>query len=126
VLDKLLNFPTLVSQSNKSEAEICAQIFSQKHESFPTLEQLMNGLRGHYDLVENWIRYSEDKRGSPSWYILKARKNYKVGFLGSDRSCNEGVYTDAYFACAVFIKLEMEERCRCHVQPSKVSKNNDL
>jgi hypothetical protein len=110
MLEDLLNFPTLVSQSDKSEVEICAQISSRKPGFFPTLEQLMHGLSRKHNLVDSWIRYSEDKRGSPSWYILKTGKKYKVGFLGSDRSCNEGVYNDAYFACAVFIKLEMEER----------------
>ena len=110
MLKDLLNFPRLVMQTNMSVNDVCTKLSLEYSKKFPPLQELMDALRSDEALIENWISYSEDKRGSPSWYFVKVGRKYKVGYLDSSRKCNEGIYDDPCFACAVFIKLEMESR----------------
>jgi|GEM_PF-4371167 len=110
MLKDLLYFPEKIEQTNMSINEICDIISDGYTKQFPKLEELIGGLRSNRKLIGLWMQFSENKRGSPSWYFLKAGEKYIVGYLDTDYQCNEGMFEDQYFACAVFIKLEMESR----------------
>lgn len=110
MLENLLNFPKLIWNTSEPESEIWGQISQDHNGQFPALEEIIAGLRNDPTSIERWIQYSQDKRVTPSWYILKIADKYKVGYLAQDQTCYEGLYDNAYFACALFIKLEMEAR----------------
>jgi len=112
MLEDLLNFPNYVLRSSSSVNEICREISKRHRGKFPSFIELVIGLRQKTDSVERWIEYSENKRGTPSWYLLRKEKKYSVGYLDTNGNLEEGVYDDPCFACALFIKLEMEERLK--------------
>jgi hypothetical protein len=74
-----------------------------------TQEQIENELESNPSFVDDWDRWSDDKRWSPAW-----------GFGGDDngrwfvRLCkNSGqgeaiVFTEQFSACALMVRLEME------------------
>ena len=71
---------------------------------------IREGLRAHPETVEEWMRFSQDKRTNAGWYFRPSRKGYEVGyfsrFQGDIKSTH---YSDRTQACAVFIKNEIEE-----------------
>ena len=112
MLDDVIDFPTTVLNGTSSINDICRQIFHSNSDRFPSVEELMTAIRKRPEIVENWIEYSENKRGSPSWFFAKGEENYLVGFLDSCGSCHESRFSDPVYACAVFIKLELENKIR--------------
>ena len=72
-------------------------------------------LRAHPELVDAWVGYSEDQRGTPAWYLLESgdaywhNEGWVVGFLPeSGTPCLEQKFTNGYEACAHFIKRYIE------------------
>jgi len=110
MLEDILNFPAAAATSGKSINEICTLLLIKYRRRFPSIDELTDGLSKDIGLIESWIKYSQDKRLTPSWYFIKAGEKYKIGYMNKDCSYNEGVYDDACFACATFIKLEIESR----------------
>lgn len=60
--------------------------------------------------IDQWLSWSEDKRGGSGWYFIKSGgQKYVIGFLNSDTIISEKVeYSDKNSACAAFIKREAE------------------
>ena len=62
----------------------------------------------HQDLIDVWVRNSEDTRGSPDWYLSKptgSEKQWIVGFFpdGPTRRFSQGAQ-----ACAFYVKRYLE------------------
>ena len=110
MLDKVLNFPRAVTQSNKSVNVICANLARDCSYQLPDIDELLEGLRNNGDLIESWVEYSNNKRSTPSWYFLKQGQKYKIGYISPTRTYDVGSYTEPSFACALFIKLELESQ----------------
>ena len=71
------------------------------------VELLADMFRGHPDWVNAWIQWSEDKRVSSGWYIVRCDSStFDVG-------CHPSVppvrYADKVEACAVFVRHELAE-----------------
>ena len=63
----------------------------------------------HPNCVNDWIRFSEDKRSSAGWYFQQNGIDYEVGFFSLNKN-NIGPtkYSNSIEACAAFIKREIE------------------
>jgi hypothetical protein len=71
---------------------------------------IREALRAHPDMVDEWIRFSEDKRTNAGWYFRPTDRGYQVGYFSRAQSCIKSTeYRDRTEACAVFIKNEIEE-----------------
>lgn len=110
MVDKILHFPRQVLMSNKSINAIVADLAENYPDGLPDIDALIVGLRLDEKLVDEWIAYSENKRSTPNWFFLKQGNTFKVGYLALDRVCNEGIFKDSCFACALFIMSEMGRR----------------
>ena len=64
-------------------------------------------LRLHPDLVDEWIQYSADQRGSPAWYLRPRDRGdaYEVGMPGRGPVYEFG---DRFSATAFFIKCGLD------------------
>jgi hypothetical protein len=63
-------------------------------------DSVISVLRANPHLVEDWLRWSEDQRCTPSYYFLEERGTYVVGLVpGKERT----VFSDRITACADFI-----------------------
>lgn len=62
----------------------------------------------HY--LDQWLVWSESKRGASGWYFIKSdNQKYVVGFLDPDKGATEKMeYSNRKGACAFFIKREIE------------------
>lgn len=71
---------------------------------------IIEGLTKHPKCINQWLRWSEDKRTSSGWYFQQNRNGkYIVGYYPTKEDFQLTEYTDIYEACAVFIKREIEE-----------------
>ena len=73
-------------------------------------DKICEALHTHPECVDDWLRYSEDKRSDAGWYFQRCDKGYRVGYFssrGNDIKSTE--YTDQVAACACFIKHEIED-----------------
>ena len=61
------------------------------------------------ELIGQWLQWSEDKRNFPTWYFTRGDDgNCLVGHLPEGKEFDEINTSDAFKACAAFIKLEAE------------------
>ena len=65
-------------------------------------------LRSRPELVEQWERYSEDKRTSAGWYL----QGRHVGYLGE--ASDVPPFESAAEACAAFILCELDDIVHHH------------
>jgi hypothetical protein len=75
-----------------------------------SLDQVVRCLDRHPDWVDAWIGWSEDLRGSPTWYIRadEADGGFEVGYLDRARLSNQQRFSDRTRACAAYILHEIE------------------
>jgi hypothetical protein len=72
-----------------------------------TDERIHACLADHPDWVDEWVRFSEDTRGSPAWYVEKARDGrWEVGFYDGGRQ-NVTLFDDRISACVEYILATM-------------------
>lgn len=72
------------------------------------LTEIETGIREHTELVDAWIGFSEDQRGTPAPYFSRdedGTDSFVVGRYESGR-VDETRYTDGAKACADFIYRE--------------------
>lgn len=62
-----------------------------------------NYLRDNPELVDEWLRFSEDKRTAGGWYFLEGDRCFIVGRIDGPRT----EHADRVAACAEFIVREM-------------------
>jgi hypothetical protein len=63
----------------------------------------------HPNCVNDWIRFSEDKRSSAGWYFQQNGTDYEVGFFSLNKNnISPTKYSNSIEACAAFIKREIE------------------
>jgi hypothetical protein len=62
------------------------------------------------ECIQEWMRYSEDKRTSSGWYITENDEGcYEVGDVTERGDLQQRlVYADPIDACAAFVKREIE------------------
>jgi hypothetical protein len=73
-----------------------------------TVDSIEPFLRGNPPLVNAWLSYSEDKRSSRGWYVLKIGSNdeYEVGYLPDGERLR---FVDSVRAAAEFIVRELQD-----------------
>ena len=83
----------------------------RRHYASITQEQVIDLLRTHPILVDEWRMFSQDKRWTPAWFLKKRSENiWRVGYV--DRGGNtiqEILFSDSASACALMIRMEMED-----------------
>jgi hypothetical protein len=76
------------------------------HQSLIGIEDIFRYLQGHSNLVDEWRRYSEDKRTGTGWYFDYATR--RVGYFSGSCCEREQIFDDVTKTCAVFIKHELD------------------
>ena len=62
-------------------------------------------------IIDSWVSFSEDKRWSPAWGLEKLdEENWNVFLFDKDgRTTYQIAYTSGVSACALMIRMEMED-----------------
>ena len=68
-------------------------------------------LLSNIELIDKWFEWSENKRTSGGWYLVKKDNGkYEVGKISSDGKKSQCLeYDNRRKACAAFIKREIDE-----------------
>jgi hypothetical protein len=73
------------------------------------IDQILQVVIQNPECIDYWLMWSENKRVDSGWYFAKnADDHYVVDFFPPKRNSKK-VYADMREACAVFIKLEIED-----------------
>lgn len=69
-------------------------------------DKIAESLKDDKSIVDDWIRYSEDQRCTPSWYY----DGQRIGYLNENgKPEKQSQFDDPLEGCALYIKKEMEE-----------------
>jgi len=83
--------------------------YFQKHNQVMEID-IKNELVKHPESIEQWIRWSEDKRTSSGWYFQQAGSNsFSVSPCTASQDSPALHFSDKHAACAAFIKREIED-----------------
>jgi ribosomal protein L36 len=95
---------------NKSIFELLEETgYFQVHSKISE-EVIEKQLKKYPEYVNEWISYSEDKRGDSGYYIKREGKIYIIGYLDKQGKIQILKKTNNRVnACAIFIKKEIED-----------------
>jgi hypothetical protein len=65
-------------------------------------------LRSYPELIDEWLRFSEDKRESNGWYLLRPSTETAEWIVGHYPKGLERRFLDRFKGCAFFVKQEIE------------------
>ena len=78
------------------------------------VEMLRGGLRERGAILQNWLRYSSDKIDTWGWFFeVDRRGTYAVGLKTGFSQRTRCEIADPWFACASYIKEELEAIIGC-------------
>jgi hypothetical protein len=89
----------------KTPKQVVRKLKLRQHRSEVNLEKIIAYLAENTDLLELWLRWSEDKRWSPAWYFTERKPNWLVGFYPDGP---EFIFSEPIEACAVFVEKELD------------------
>ena len=70
---------------------------------------IKNAINKRPDVVEDWLNWSENKRVSQGWFFKNDSEKYIVDYFPYKTNVKRSAISDAYEACAIFIKNEIED-----------------
>jgi hypothetical protein len=104
IIERLCNLPAYCKGRNKSPVQLVAESGLAQCEPAFSVEAVSTYLSHHPALVEQWLRWSEDKRVSSGWYFMRESSKYVVGYTPKGETLS---FADAVPACAAFIIREV-------------------
>ncbi|MDB5226366.1 MAG: hypothetical protein JWN78_559, partial [Bacteroidota bacterium] len=107
VILKLITMPIEINKRNISVYEFLKELQYFKLYNDIKEDDIRNELEQYPDYIKYWMIYSEDKRSSSGWYLLKTNNTYIVDYFPNENQNLEFVNPEA--ACANFIKKEIED-----------------
>lgn len=73
-----------------------------------TVTDIIDVLKRDSNLIADWLLWSDDQRSTTTIYFTKGEEWCFIGHLPYDRNFTEINTKDEFFACASFIKLQVE------------------
>ena len=105
VIERLCSIPENFYGGNKSPVQLVAESGLAQCESALSLEAVSTYLSRHPALVEQWLRWSEDKRVSSGWYFMRESNKFVVGYFPKGETLS---FAEALPACAEFVIREVQ------------------
>jgi len=105
---KIIQIPETLSQVRTSSISSLLQEsgYFEIHSDIDE-RKIYETIKEHPKYVKVWLQWSDDKRSSPSPYFRQTDDGR--GLVGYYPGSYFRVWPDIYKACAVFIKLDMEQ-----------------
>ncbi|MGN6637733.1 MAG: hypothetical protein ACTHJ8_02405 [Mucilaginibacter sp.] len=60
------------------------------------------------EVINNWLTWSENKRVDTGWFFEINNGQCRVGYVSAGKVTKTETYQDKIYACATFIKYEIE------------------
>lgn len=106
----ICNFVRIYHENILSPSEIFESTNYRKFYKDITLEMLSRYIKEDEDIVNDWLRFTQDKRWTPAWGIDKISDNkFLVYYVPENGGDGYRIYfSDKNNACAFMIIMEME------------------
>ena len=100
-IDKICNLPKTFKQGDKSLSTLLTESKFQTFHTEISIDDIIQYLKIHSDLLDIWKQYSDDKRTSGGFY-------YRSKYIGSiDHTTFDNTFTSDTEACAEYILKEI-------------------
>jgi hypothetical protein len=104
---RVCRLPAETAALNRSAMDVVARSGYQRFAGEIGVKEIETYLDGHPELVPIWLQWSEDKRTSSGWYLVRIDpQTYEVGHLERSETIPM-LRADATGACATFILAEV-------------------
>jgi hypothetical protein len=101
---RLCRLPVDFYGGSKSMVQLVADSGIEEHPETLTVVNMMRYIATHPELIEAWLRWSENKRVTSGWYFSRRAARFDVGFLPEG---DVSTYSDPSLACAEFVIREV-------------------
>lgn len=108
-VDRVIHIPYDFHHKNKSVYALLSESgYFELHDQV-NQNEIIEVLKIHPHLVNEWLQWSEDKRTNEGWYFTKGDDGKCfVGHYPEGKEFEEIKSSDEFIACAAFIKREIE------------------
>jgi hypothetical protein len=100
---RICRLPAAFYAGDKSMLTLVVEALSNVS-ALPPLSELIAFLTGHHFLIEQWLRWSSNKRTDNGWYFSQQDDGYTVGWIPKGEVLHFG---DPVEACSEFILREI-------------------
>jgi hypothetical protein len=104
VVDRISRLPVDFYAGSKSMLQLVAESEVAKFPSALSVQRICTYITANPQLVDQWMRWSENKRVSSGWYFTRRGSGFAVGFHPDGEVLN---ISDPYLACAEFVVREV-------------------
>ncbi len=111
VVERLSRLPADFYHGQKSMVQLIAESGINANPASLTVASILAYVTAYPELVEQWLRWSENKRVSSGWYFVHRSGGYVVGFHPEGEVLN---IAQPELACAEFVVREIKAMMAMH------------
>ena len=105
----ICRFPRLYSQEGLSPREIVKKSGYWEFRDEISIADIEDEIRSDPELIDLWIRFTDDKRWTPGWGLGREDEGFRVFYVfRGGKTELEKAYADGCAACARMVRFEME------------------
>jgi hypothetical protein len=104
VVERISRLPIDFYAGSKSMVQLIAESEVATFPSALSVQRIRTYIIANPQIVDHWLRWSENKRVSAGWYFIRRASGFAVGFHPDGEILN---ISDPYLACAEFIAREV-------------------
>lgn len=108
-IQDICRFPILYKELGVTPLDVVSKSGYTKFCREISKKDIVDELKKNKDIITSWINFTQDKRWTPSWGILKENNEYVLFYMSPSAEMEmKQIYKDPYEACALMIRMEME------------------
>lgn len=104
VVERISSLPVDFYGGSKSMVQLISESEVARFPSALSVQPICTYIAANPQLVDHWLRWSENRRVSAGWYFIRRAGGFAVGFHPDGEVLN---ISDRYLACAEFIVREV-------------------
>ena len=105
IVEGLCRLPVDFYRGQKSMADLVAESGIDVNPTALAVARILAYVTAYPELVEQWLRWSENKRVTPGWHFVHRSDGYQVGFHPNGEVLN---IAQPEPACAEFVVREVK------------------
>jgi hypothetical protein len=111
IVERLCRLPADFYSGSKSMVQLVAESGINANPAALAVASILTYLTNHSELIEQWLRWSENKRVTSGWYFMRQSGKYVVGFRPNGDILN---IAEPELACAEFVVREVKAMMAIH------------
>jgi hypothetical protein len=112
IIEKVCRLPIdFYSGGSKSMVDLVSESGVSDHPSALASAEIVPYVRKHLEVVDQWLRWSANKRVDSGWYFERRRDHFLVGFEPNGDTLR---FEDQGAACAEYIVREVTAIMKIH------------